>query len=169
MPVISGTESGGRQGRHVAEAPAKLALYVGQSARWKGHNHRDGPRWICLCSSDPRDGGKRSGTCCQMQESSAGKFHPSPQRRASRTSRAPLGVSIAPEKDGDWLRMQCLPTALGLPFKQDAVFGMSARCSSLGQNTPLRVLKEGQTDDQRDSRIVNCVIHLQPVQGGRPC
>jgi putative transposase of IS4/5 family DUF4096 len=67
-------------------------------------------------------------------------------RRASRTSRAPLGVSIAPEKGGDWLRMQCLPTARGLPFKQDAVFGMSARCSSLGQNTPLRVVKEGQRD-----------------------
>jgi hypothetical protein len=41
------------------------------------------------------------------------------------------------------LRMQCLPTARGLPFKQDAVFGMSARWSSLGQNTPLRVVKEG--------------------------
>ena len=39
--------------------------------------------------------------------------------------------------------MQCLPTARGLPFKQDAVFGMSARCSSLGQNTPPRVVEEG--------------------------
>jgi transposase len=55
-------------------------------------------------------------------------------------------VSIAPEKGGDWLRMQCLPTARGLPFKQDAVFGMSARCSNLGKNTPLRVVKEGQRD-----------------------
>jgi hypothetical protein len=60
--------------------------------------------------------------------------------------REPLGVSIAPEKSGDWLRMQCLPTARGLPVKQDAVFGMSARCSSLGQNTLLRMIKEGQRD-----------------------
>jgi hypothetical protein len=42
--------------------------------------------------------------------------------------------------------MQCLPTARGLPVKQDAVFGMSARCSSLGQNTLLRMIKEGQRD-----------------------
>ncbi len=40
--------------------------------------------------------------------------------------------------------MQCLPTARGLPFKQDAVFGMSARWSSFGQNIPPRVVKEGQ-------------------------
>jgi hypothetical protein len=53
---------------------------------------------------------------------------------------------FAPEKGGDWLRMQCLPTARGLLFKQDAVFGMSARCSSLGQNTPLYVVKEGRRD-----------------------
>jgi hypothetical protein len=28
--------------------------------------------------------------------------------------------------------------------------------------------KGRETDDQWDSRIVNCVIHGQPVQGGRP-
>jgi hypothetical protein len=60
-------------------------------------------------------------------------------------------VSIAPEKGGDWLRMQCLPMARGLPFKQDAVFGMSARCSSLGQNTPLRAVKEGAERQERMS------------------
>ena len=60
--------------------------------------------------------------------------------------------------------MQCLPTARGPPFKQDAVFGMSARWSSFGQNRPLDVVEEGQkADDQRDPQIGN---GLQDSNGG---
>jgi hypothetical protein len=57
--------------------------------------------------------------------------------------------------------MQCLPTASGLPFKQDAVFGMSARCSSLGQNRPLGVVEEGQRD-RRPTGFPNRMMSALP-------
>ena len=44
-------------------------------------------------------------------------------------------VKDAMPADGTWAADQI-----------DAVFGLSARCSTLGQNTPLRVVKEGQRD-----------------------
>ena len=51
--------------------------------------------------------------------------------------------------------MQCLPMARGLPFKQDAVFGMCPRVVAALDKIHRSVWsrKGRETDDQRDSRI----------------
>jgi hypothetical protein len=68
------------------------------------------------------------------------------ERHATREPHIASTSGSRARKSGGWLRMQCLPTARWLPFKQDAVFGMSARRSSFGQNTPLHMIKEEQRD-----------------------
>jgi hypothetical protein len=49
------------------------AEHVGQSAWWKRHNHRNGSRWIWLCSCGPRNRGKCSSRC-QIQNCLRGNF-----------------------------------------------------------------------------------------------
>jgi hypothetical protein len=61
-----------------------------------------------------------------MQKVSAGKFHLIPIDDGKHATREPHIASTSgsvdrARKSGDWLRMQCLPMARGLPFKQDAV------------------------------------------------
>jgi hypothetical protein len=67
-------------------------------------------------------------------------------------------------KSGDWLRMQCLPMARGLPFKQDAVSAcprVAAAFDKIHRSVWSR--KAGETDDQRDSRIVRTAGSGRPA------
>ncbi len=93
-------------------------------------------------------------------------------------------VHFTPESRHRWARWSCPLRANSghdayqtFPLLEPLGASLTLRIGKIAIECKADILHQGvdpkQNDspryDQRDSRIVNCVIHGQPVQGGRPC